>query len=185
MFLDYQDGKTPKTGRASVKNSDSIVDDIKKVLNISSVKKSTSSFRKEERNLGERKCKVKNSENSCKFDTFKKVSLIIQIDFAEKQFKTLALSLVLLQDETKNKIMDVCLPESLKKWKEAKNYKDAPGTKYASKGQSCQISLKDLDGKTKSGKKKSMKERVGNWDALDKQLKNDEILKKYSKVCLR
>ena len=103
--------------------------------------------------------------------------------FSDKNVKTLALTLALADDKAKNDLVDICLPESLKKWKEKEKYKDEPGTKYEDKDHPCAVSVKDLDGKTTSGREKSMRQKVKNWDTFDKQLKKDKILRKYPKVC--
>ena len=70
-----------------------------------------------------------------------------------------------------------CLPESLKKWREKNNYKITSETLYENGDHPCKILVKDLKGNTEN-----MKEKNAKWENLDKQIKNDEILKKYPKV---
>ena len=81
-----------------------------------------------------------------------------------------------------NEYVQVCLPESLRRWKEKNNIDDLPGTKYADQEHKCNWNVQDLKGKTKSGVLKSMNQRIYIWEVFDRQLKADTNLAKYPKV---
>ena len=101
-----------------------------------------------------------------------------------KDIKTLTACLVSTSAKTTEEVAEVCLPNSLRKWKEKKHINDSSENKYKDESHVCQVEVKDLKGKTRSGRLKSMSNRVYNWDVFDKQLREEEILRKYPKVSL-
>ena len=96
--------------------------------------------------------------------------------------KTLTAFLVSTSAKTTEKVADICLPNSLREWKEKKQINDTSENKYKDEVHSCQVEVKDLKGKTTSGRLKSMNSRVYNWNVFDKQLRQENILRRYPKV---
>ena len=81
-----------------------------------------------------------------------------------------------------NEHVQVCLPESLRRWKEKNHIDDLPEAKYTDQEHNCNWNVQDLKGKTKSGVLKSMNQRIHIWEVFDRQLKADAQLAKYPKV---
>ena len=79
-------------------------------------------------------------------------------------------------------LINICLPESLRRWKEKHKIEDLPGTKYADQGHKCDLNIKDLKGKAKSGKLKSLKQRIHIWQVFDKLLQADRSLAQFPRV---
>ena len=102
---------------------------------------------------------------------------------AVKKKRSVVISTLLVpKQEKRSKPLQVCLPQSLKSWKEEKGITKGDG--IAERGNICHKTLSEPVNKSpfrSSGNRKAKQ----YWDKLDKELQKDQLLSHFPKVLLR